>query len=96
MWLSNPFCRLWLDAGSLSLEAATVIGSRILKLAAGGGAAETEINLMVNEKIKAALSLYRQAWTGKLGASPLSAAQIVITHYMTEVRANRLRLQPHC
>jgi hypothetical protein len=96
MLLANTLCRLWLDAGSLGLEASTVIGSRILKLAAGGAAAETEINLMVNEKIKAALSIYRQAWTGKLGASPLSAAQTVITHYMTEVHANRLRLQPHC
>ena len=81
-----------LDAWSLALEASAVIGLRLAMLARGGAEAEREAQLMVSEKLLAALKLQTDLVTGRLGSTPLSATQGVLQHYGGKVRANRRRL----
>jgi hypothetical protein len=76
----------------LGLDAATVIGLRTLKIAAGGAAGAAEAQRMVGEKVEAALALQTLALTGGLGNTPLSATAKTLAHYRRRVRANRRRL----
>ena len=82
---------VWLDSLVLSMDAATVIGLRLAKIALGGRAGSDEARLMVSEKISAGLELQ-----AKLGSnmrfSPLRRSQDVLGHYGRVVRANRERL----
>lgn len=89
---TNPWLSLTLDAWSLGIESATVIGLRTMKLAAGGAAAEAEAVLMVSEKIEAGLTLQHRAMTGGLGLTPPEAVAHTLTHFRRKVRANRRRL----
>jgi hypothetical protein len=89
----NPWLGVGLDAWSLGVEAATVVGLRTLKIAAGGPAAAEEARLMVEEKIAAGLALQGKAVSGALGASPAGVARSTLSHYRRKVRANRRRLQ---
>jgi hypothetical protein len=84
--------RLGFDAWALGMEAASVIGLRMLKAAAGGPAADNEARRMVTEKIAAAADLQLMALTGGLGTTPASAAAKTMAHYRRKVRANRRRL----
>ncbi len=84
--------RLGIDAWSLGLEAAAVVGLRTMKLAQGGAAAQTEADLMVREKVESLALLQTRAITGRLGASPAAAARNSIRHYRSKVGANRKRL----
>lgn len=88
----NPWLGLGFDAWSLGIEAASVIGLRTLKMAAGGPAAEAEGKRMVAEKIDAGLAWQALAMTGGLGLTPQAAAANTLTHYRRKVRANRRRL----
>jgi N-acyl-D-aspartate/D-glutamate deacylase len=94
---ANPWFGPWfgvgLDAWSLGVEAAAVVGLRTLKLAGGGESAAAEAQLMVDEKIAAGLALQSKAMSGALGYSPASVARNALTHYRRKVRANRRRLQ---
>lgn len=83
---------VWLDTWSLGLEASSVIGLRVMKIAAGGAAGQAEAQRMVSEKIDANLALQAQAITGGLGISPLGVAAKTLRHYKKKVRANRKRL----
>jgi hypothetical protein len=76
----------------LGVEAATVIGQRSLKLAAGGRAAETEAQRCLREKVDAAIGWQILAMTGGLGASAPTVAAKTLRHYRRKVRANRRRL----
>ena len=89
---ANPWLRLGFDAWSLGAESSAVIGLRLMKMAAGGPAADAEAALMVSEKIKAGLALKAMAMTGRLGATPHRAAATAVAHYRRKVRANRRRL----
>lgn len=89
---ANPWASLSLDAWSLSLEAANVIGMRMMKIAAGGAAGWTESQLMVSEKVEAGLALQVMALTGGLGSTGPVAARRTLKHYGRKVRANRRRL----
>ena len=89
----NPWVRLGWDAWSLSVEASSVIGLRLIKIAAGGAAGEAETRRMVTEKLDAGLALQAAALTGGLGLTPLSAAAGTVSHYRRKVRANRRRLK---
>ena len=81
-----------IDAWLLWADAATVVALRSSKLAEGGAAGVAEAQLMVAEKIGAAIEL-QSAWaTGKLGRSAQSASRGVIAHYRPKVRRNRRRL----
>jgi hypothetical protein len=84
--------RLGLDAWTLGMEAASVIGLRMMKAAAGGPAAEAEGRRMVGEKIAAAADLQLMAMTGALGMTGAGAAAKTLAHYRRKVRANRRRL----
>ncbi len=88
----DPWTRLAFDSWALGLEASTVIGLRMMKLAAGGAAAQAEAQLMVSEKLAAGLALQTMAATGKLGASGPAIASGSLAHLRRKVRANRRRL----
>ncbi len=83
---------LSLDAWSLYLDVSTVIGLRMMKVAAGGSSADREIALMINEKVQSAIELQIDGVTGRLGVTPASAAKKVIRHYKRKVGANKRRL----
>ncbi len=89
----TPWLRLGWDAYAMGLEAAGVVGLRTLKIAAGGAAGQAEAQLMVEEKVQAALSLQTMAATGGLGSSPHGAARKALVHYRRRVRANLRRLR---
>lgn len=86
-WMS-----LAIDGWSCGLEAATVVGLRMVRLSAGGAAAADEAERMVREKLEAAAELHRLALTGALGNTPRSASAKTLRHYRAKVRANRRRL----
>jgi hypothetical protein len=88
----NPWAGMAWDAWAMGLEASSVIGLRTLKIAAGGAAAQAEINLMVGEKVTAAMTLPMLAMTGQLGADAPAMAARSLSHLRKKVRANRRRL----
>lgn len=89
-------CSAWADAAmqtwALGLEASTVIGLRIAKVAGGGTAANDEIMLMISEKMRSAAKLQTAAAFGQLGGTPLASMQKVLRHYRSKVAANSRRL----
>jgi hypothetical protein len=88
----NPWLRLGWQSWALGMEASSVVALRMMKLAAGGAAAEAEAARMVAEKSKAALELQAMLWTGALGVTGPSVAAKTIQHYRRKVGANRRRL----
>jgi hypothetical protein len=86
----------WLDislkAWTLGMEASSVIALRTMKIAAGGAAAQAETELMMREKVEAAIALQIKAMTGQLGMDPASSASATLVHYQRKVRANQRRL----
>jgi hypothetical protein len=88
----DPWTSLAFDSWSLGLEASTVIGLRMMKLAAGGAAAQAEAELMVSEKMAAGMTLPMLAMTGQLGATGPAIAAGSLAHLRKKVRANRRRL----
>lgn len=83
---------LALDGWSMGIEASTVIGLRMARLAAGGAAAQAEARRMVEEKLGAAIDLQAMAMRGALGGDIGTAAARSVRHYRGKVRANRRRL----
>jgi hypothetical protein len=88
----NPWLRVGFDAWTLGLEAQTVVGLRMMKLAAGGAAAEAEARRMVAEKAETAVALQAMALTGALGFTAPAASAKAMRHVRRKVRANRRRL----
>jgi hypothetical protein len=88
----DPWTTLAFDSWSLGLEASSVIGLRMMKLAAGGAAAQAEAQLMVGEKLATSMTLPMLAMTGQLGASGPAIAAGSLAHLRKKVRANRRRL----
>jgi hypothetical protein len=88
----NPWLRIGFDAWALGLDASFTMGLRVLKMMAGGRAAETEARRMISEKIEAGQALQTRALTGGLGVTAPSAAAKTLKHYRRKVRANRQRL----
>ena len=74
------------------MDAATVVGLRMMKLAAWDAAAATEAQKMVSEKVEAAMRLQALALRGALGTSAASMMAGSLRHYGRAVRANRRRL----
>ncbi|WP_425998376.1 hypothetical protein [Caulobacter sp. DWR1-3-2b1] len=89
---NEPWTGMVWDAWAMSLEASTVIGLRTMKIAEGGAAAHTEIDLMISEKMTAAMTLPMLAMTGQLGINGPAVAARSISHLRKKVRANRRRL----
>ncbi|ACL57083.1 hypothetical protein [Methylobacterium nodulans] len=81
----GPMWKLGVDMTLLGLEAQTVIGLRLAKIALGGPAAVAEAQLMVTEKVAAAGEAAVQVATG-------GSAHKVVRGYRKKVRANKRRL----
>lgn len=90
--MRNNWTSLAFDSWALTLEASTVIGLRLAKLARMDAAAMDEAQLMVAEKVEAVSQLQLRALTGALGGSHDKAARATIAHYRKAVRKNRRRL----
>jgi hypothetical protein len=86
-WLGNMM-KSW----TLAMEASHVVVLRSMKIAAGGSAAKTEMELMVQEKIDAFQQLQTRASAGKLSSAPQAALGQSLDHYGRKVTANRRRL----
>ena len=78
---------LSLDAAFLGMETQRVVGLRLMKLAAGGTAAQAEAQLMVSEKMAAFAEAAATLATG-------GSTRKVIRRYRHHVRANERRLSP--
>ena len=88
----NPWLSLSLDMMRLGMEAQTVVALRMMKLGAGGAASATEAELMVSEKIKAAVETHTQLMTSALSGKAHLAPARAVAHYRRQVRANARRL----
>ena len=74
------------------MEASVMIGLRLVMFSTWDSKAQKEADLMVAEKIGAALELQLRAITGGLGATPYSAMSKSTAHYRKAVSSNRRRL----
>jgi hypothetical protein len=88
----NPWLAIGLDAWTLGMESASVMGLRTMKIAMGGPAGDAESKLMVDEKVKAAVDLQTALLSGKLGSNPATVTKQALRLYSGKVRANRKRL----
>lgn len=86
-WMTAGF-DLWL----LGAEAATVMMLRTARIAAGGPRGAAEAELMVSEKIRAAIELQIRLMSDELGVTALGATQGMLKHYRRKVAANASRL----
>ncbi len=86
----------WMAAGmeawSLGFDMWSVIGLRMMKIAAGGAAGERESRLMIEEKMQAMTELQTKLMTGRISSDPATGSRQMIRHYSGKVKANRLRL----
>jgi hypothetical protein len=73
------------QAAWLTLEAQQVIALRLMKIGAGGAAAQTEMARMLTEKVAAAAETLGRLSLGGSGRK-------VVRRYRTRVRANARRL----
>jgi hypothetical protein len=89
----NWWLEMTRDLTLLSAECAEVMARRSLVLAKADGAAWAEFQLMVSEKVAAALELQARVLTGTLGSSKEAAARAALSHVRRKVRANRRRLR---
>jgi len=83
----------WIDAATLGIEAQSVIAMRLLKIAAGGHAADAECELMIAEKF-ATLTDAHAAATAALasGKSLQAATALALAPVRRRVHANHQRL----
>lgn len=78
----------------LAIEAQQVIALRMMRLMAGGAAADRESQRMVMEKVWALAHTGMAAATSMaLGGTAPAAAHDAIRHYRGRVRVNRTRLR---
>ena len=93
--MKSPYTT-WFDLGfdswRLAAEAQTVIGLRMIKLAAGDTAAVKEAQLMVTEKMLAAAEVQTRFLADTLSGAGHAAPRRALAHYRRKVRANRRRL----
>lgn len=90
--VSNPWVELGWQTWMLGFEASSVIASRLAKVSRGGDQADSEMKLMVSEKIEAGQQL--QSKLSRLGdnAAPATKMATAVKHYRGKVAANRRRL----
>lgn len=86
----------WMKAGMdmwmLGAEAGSVMALRVARIATGGSAGAAEAELMVTEKVRAAIEVQTRLMTGALGVTLLEATQGTLKHYRRRVAANNKRL----
>ena len=93
---SSPFAA-WMgigfDALKLGMDANSVIGLRLAKIASGGFAGTAETHLMIAEKMQAVTQLQAAFLTGSLGVTPAAVAKTTLQYWSTKVLANQRRLR---
>jgi hypothetical protein len=89
---TNRWLSLGFDTWMLGVESSAVIARRTLNAAFAGPWGADEANLMVAEKLDAAIAWQKLAMTGGLGLNPAAAASRTVSHYRRRVRANNRRL----
>jgi hypothetical protein len=89
----NPWLSIACDAARLGFEAQWVIAARMMRLAAGGALAETELHRMISEKTATFVEAQMMA-AGALarGRKSPAAAREALGVYRKRVRRNRRRL----
>ncbi len=90
--LVGQWIALGVDSWVLGVESAAVIALRSARLSAFDAAAEHEAQLMVTEKVRAAIDLGMDFMAGRLGSDPIGVSRAVVRHYGRRVRANHRRL----
>ena len=83
---------LWFDSAALAFEASEVMALRLNRLAMLDSVAMQEAQLMVTEKVAAAMELNVLALTGRLGRTPDRQARGTVGRLRTKVARNRRRL----
>jgi hypothetical protein len=91
----NPWLRIATDTWLVALEASNVIALRMLRLAAGGAAAQSEATRMISEKFLVASTLNWLGLFGALGYTAPSITRKSLRNYRKVIRANRRRLERH-
>ncbi|UVO53657.1 hypothetical protein [Sphingomonas sp. SUN039] len=95
--MRNSLFAIWIgigfDALKLGMDANSVIGLRLAKIATGGVAGTEEARLMVAEKMQAAAQLQTAFLTGRLGITPVAVAQTTLRYCSKMVVANQRRLR---
>jgi hypothetical protein len=81
-----------MDMWMLSAEAGMVMTLPMARIPAGGSAGAAEAEMMVTEKVSAAIELQIRLMTNALGVTPLGATQGTLKHYRRKVSANNKRL----
>lgn len=89
---TSSWFSLSMNAARMGMEAQTVIGLRLMRLAAGGPAAAAEAQLMVTEKVASTLAVQSMLITGVMTGKADGGAGSAVAHYRRKVRANRRRL----
>jgi hypothetical protein len=88
---STSWFQLSWDMMQLTVEANSVIALRTLKMATGGAGANEEINLMVSEKVQAAMDAQFEMTKAAMAGRTDGPAKAVAL-YRRRVRANQKRL----
>jgi hypothetical protein len=91
MW--NSWLTVSSQAALLALEAQSVIALRLMRVAAGGASARSEMQRMVTEKVQAFGEAQTAAAVGSItGRKSPQIAKKVVRVYKKRVRGNRRRL----
>jgi hypothetical protein len=89
----NPWLVLAFQAARLGWEAQNVMALRLMRLAGGGAAGQSEAHLMVSEKVAAHSEAHAAATAVAMkGGSAPAVARKVMRVYKKRVRGNRRRL----
>jgi hypothetical protein len=89
----NPWLALSFQAARLGWEAQNVMALRLMRLAGGGTAGQSEAHLMVTEKVAALTEAHTVATTvAIMGGNAPAVAKKVMGVYKKRVRGNKRRL----
>jgi hypothetical protein len=89
----NPWLALTFQASRLAWDAQGVITLRLMRLAGGGAAAQSEASGMITEKVAAFLEAQAVTTAAVLkGSSGAHTVKRVLNIYKKNVRANKRRL----
>jgi hypothetical protein len=85
--------KLWTDAWRVGLDAQQVIAMRLVRISAGGAAADAECRRMVSEKVSAAVAAQAAAAAALVGGKGAEiTATAALAPVKRAVRANHRRL----
>lgn len=90
--MAHDMTGLWFDWMMLSVEAAQVIGLRMIVLSGGGSRATTESERMVEEKMRTLTQVGMRMAMGQWGVMPQDQAKGATKLMRGRVRANLNRL----